>query len=136
MICPVEIAGDMSAFRAVRIRDHAKHGFLLEGRDGAGNESTGSNLAGDGKTDHVVAGSGDQWVLATGTCVAGASATRSSAMTGCSIDGGGSRLPSESPWPWWNRFWDSTGRSISIGTCGIFMRSCAPSTRLNSATPG
>jgi hypothetical protein len=24
----------MSAFRAVRIRDHAKHGFLLEGRDG------------------------------------------------------------------------------------------------------
>src|SRR5712692_1360191 len=28
MICPVEIARDMSAFRAVRIRDHAKHGFL------------------------------------------------------------------------------------------------------------
>ncbi len=23
-------------------------------------------------------------------------------------------LPSESPWPWWNRYWDSTGRSISI----------------------
>ena len=20
----------------------------------------------------------------------------------------------ESPWPWWSRFWDSTGRSISI----------------------
>jgi hypothetical protein len=35
----------MSAFQAVRIRDHAKHGFLLEGRDGAGNESTGSHLA-------------------------------------------------------------------------------------------
>jgi hypothetical protein len=28
MICPVEIARDMSAFRTVRIRDHAKHGFL------------------------------------------------------------------------------------------------------------
>ena len=59
MICPVEIAHDMSAFQAVRIRDHAKHGFLLEGRDGAGNESTGSHLAGDCEEDHVVAGSGD-----------------------------------------------------------------------------
>src|SRR6266478_4433065 len=57
MICPVEIARDMSAFQAVRVRDPAKYGFLPEGRDGAGNESTGSNLAGDGETDHVVAGS-------------------------------------------------------------------------------
>jgi hypothetical protein len=24
------------------------------------------------------------------------------------------KLPSESPWPWWSRFWDSTARSISI----------------------
>jgi len=40
MICPVEIARDMSAFRAVRIRDHAKHGFLFEVRYGAGDEST------------------------------------------------------------------------------------------------
>ena len=59
MICPVEIARDMSAFQAVRVRDHAKHGFLHEGRDGAGHESTGSDFAGDGETDHVVAGSGD-----------------------------------------------------------------------------
>ena len=51
MICPVEIAGDLSAFRAVRVGDHAKHGFLLEGRDGAGDESTGSDLTGDSKTD-------------------------------------------------------------------------------------
>src|SRR5438445_5536868 len=36
MICPVQIARDMSALRAVRIRDHAKHGSLSEGRDGAG----------------------------------------------------------------------------------------------------
>src|SRR6266853_3562362 len=59
MICPVEIARDLSAFRAVRVRDHAKHGFLLEGRDGAGDESTGSDLTGDGKTDYLVAGGGD-----------------------------------------------------------------------------
>ena len=26
----------------------------------------------------------------------------------------GSPLRSESPWLWWSRFWDSTGRSISI----------------------
>src|SRR5882724_2936391 len=59
MICPVEIARDLSAFRAVRVRDHAKHGFLLEGRDGAGDESTGSDLTGDGETDYLVAGGGD-----------------------------------------------------------------------------
>src|SRR5947209_20622235 len=59
MICPVEIARDMSALRAVRIRDHAKHGSLSEGRDGAGNESTGRDVAGDGKEDYLVAGGGD-----------------------------------------------------------------------------
>src|SRR5579859_2583549 len=32
MICPVEIADDMSALRAVRMRDHAEHGSLSEGR--------------------------------------------------------------------------------------------------------
>src|SRR5438552_9446133 len=59
MICPVQIARDMSALRAVRIRDHAKHGSLSEGRDGAGNESTGRDVAGDGKEDYLVAGGGD-----------------------------------------------------------------------------
>ena len=59
MICPVEIARDLSAFRAVRVGDHAKHGFLLEDRDGAGDESTGSDLTGDGQTDYLVAGGGD-----------------------------------------------------------------------------
>ncbi len=38
----------MSAFQAVRVRDHAKHGFLLKGRDGARNESAGSDFAGHG----------------------------------------------------------------------------------------
>src|ERR1035441_594411 len=59
MICPVEIARDMSALRAVRIRDHAEHGDLSEGRDGAGDESTGCDVAGDGEEDHLVAGGGD-----------------------------------------------------------------------------
>src|ERR1700758_1173058 len=59
MICPVEIAGDMSALRAVRMGDHAEHGSLSEGRDGAGDESTGRDVAGDGEEDHVVAGGGD-----------------------------------------------------------------------------
>src|ERR1700688_180041 len=55
MICPVEIAHDMSALRAVRIGDHAEHGSLSEGRDGAGYESTGRDVAGNGKEDYVVA---------------------------------------------------------------------------------
>src|ERR1700727_1797215 len=59
MICPVEIASDMSALRAVRMRDHAGHGSFSEGRDGAGNESTGRDVAGNGEEDHVVAGGGD-----------------------------------------------------------------------------
>src|ERR1035438_262276 len=59
MICPVEIAHDMSALRAVRMRDHAEHGDLSEGRDGAGNESTGRNVAGNGEEDQLVAGGGD-----------------------------------------------------------------------------
>src|SRR5437870_782054 len=59
MICPVEIAHDMSALRAVRMGDHAEHGSLSEGRDGAGDESTGRDVAGDGEEDHVVAGGGD-----------------------------------------------------------------------------
>src|ERR671925_536421 len=59
MICPVEIAHEMSALRAARVGDHAKHGLLPEGRDGAGDESTGRGVAGDGEEDHLVAGSGD-----------------------------------------------------------------------------
>src|SRR6266699_1877182 len=61
MICPVQIARDMSALRAVRIGDHAKHGFLPEGRDGAGDESTGRDVASDGEENYVVAGGGDPW---------------------------------------------------------------------------
>src|SRR5712692_8632142 len=59
MICPVEIARDMSAFRAARVGDDAKHGFLPEGRSGAGDESTGRDVAGHGEEDYVVASGGD-----------------------------------------------------------------------------
>src|SRR5207302_5063610 len=61
MICPVDIASDMSALRAVRVVDHAKHGLLPEGRDGAGDESTGRDIASNGEKDHLVAGGGDPW---------------------------------------------------------------------------
>src|SRR5208337_3576792 len=59
MICPVEIAGDLSALRAARVGDHAKHDLLPEGRSGAGDESTGSDIASHGEKDHVVAGGRD-----------------------------------------------------------------------------
>src|SRR5215470_756391 len=59
MICPVEIAHEMSALRAARMREHGKHGLLPEGRDGAGDESTGRDVAGDGQEDYLVASSGD-----------------------------------------------------------------------------
>jgi len=59
MICPVEIAHEMSALRAARMREHVKHGLLPEGRDGAGNESTGRDVTGDGQEDYLVAGSRD-----------------------------------------------------------------------------
>ena len=56
MICPVELARDVSALQAARAGDHAKHGLLLEGRDGAGDETAGSHVASDGEEDHLVAG--------------------------------------------------------------------------------
>src|SRR5258708_30722781 len=59
MICPVEIASDVSAFRAARIGDHTKHGILPEGRSGAGDESTRCDVAGHGEENYVVAGGGD-----------------------------------------------------------------------------
>src|SRR5215469_4672963 len=59
MICPVEIADEMSALRAARVGDHAKHGFLPEGRDGAGDESSRRDVASDGEEDYLVAGGRD-----------------------------------------------------------------------------
>jgi hypothetical protein len=61
MICPVEIARDLSAFRAVRVGEDVEHVLLPEGRDGAGDEGTGSDFASDSEDDHVVSGSRDHW---------------------------------------------------------------------------
>ena len=36
--------------------DHAKHGSLSEGGYGAGDESTGRDVAGNGEEDYMVAG--------------------------------------------------------------------------------
>jgi hypothetical protein len=55
MICPVEIASDLSAFRAARIGDRGRHALSDEGRDGAGNESARSDSPGHGEADHLVA---------------------------------------------------------------------------------
>jgi transposase len=49
----------MSAFLAARVGDHGRHGFLHEGRDGAGDEGAGSAVAGDGEENHVVSGGRD-----------------------------------------------------------------------------
>jgi hypothetical protein len=45
----LSVAHDRSGLRAARVGDHARRGFLPEGRDGAGNESTGRDLAGAGE---------------------------------------------------------------------------------------
>src|SRR3974377_1470125 len=46
MICPVDLASDLSAWRAARIGDHGRYGSVSEGRGGAGDESAGSHVAG------------------------------------------------------------------------------------------
>lgn len=61
MICPVDLASEMSALQAARVADHGGHGLLLEGRGGAGDESTRCYVASDSAQDHLVSGSGDSW---------------------------------------------------------------------------
>src|SRR5579864_6622500 len=114
MICPVEIARDMSALRAVGIGDHAEHGSLSEGRDGAGDESTGRNVAGDGEEDHVVAGGGDSGHQRPAHAGGGGSATWKRATTGCWTGGGASLRVAGCRWRRWRKCSGCTGRSISI----------------------
>src|SRR5215469_6913589 len=99
----------MSAFPAEPIRDHPLHGLLFEGRHGADDENSRSNVAGDGAEDYVHTGS----------------VTRSLAMTGCLIVAEASPQRSGCPSLRWRKCWLCIGRSISIGTCGIFTRSYA-----------
>ena len=44
----------MFAFRAANVGDYGRHVLLHEGRNGAGDEGTGSDVAGNGEEDHVV----------------------------------------------------------------------------------
>src|SRR5216684_8491227 len=59
MICPVKIAGDLSALAGGESRRRWKDGLLLEGRGGAGNEGTRSDFKSFSQEDNLVAGSGD-----------------------------------------------------------------------------
>src|SRR5437870_10996561 len=88
MICPVELASDVSALQAGMVGDHAEHGFLHEGRDGAGDESTGSDFAGYGQENHAGGKRRRLSASVIGTCGAGGSATKSSASAGCLTGGG------------------------------------------------
>ena len=55
MICPVEIANEMSAFGGVRWELFVEaHEALLTSRSGADHEDTRSDHAGDGQEDKVV----------------------------------------------------------------------------------
>jgi len=54
MICPEDVANELSALRAAVLGDDAKHGCLDEGRGGAGDAGAGSDSTGDGEADHVV----------------------------------------------------------------------------------
>src|ERR1700733_323718 len=98
MICPVGLTSDMSALQAVRVGDHAGHDLLHAGRDGAGDESTGSDFASDGQEDHVVAGGRDYWhyrpsdatLAGALRAVRGARSVRSAAGQTLAQTGGGS----------------------------------------------
>ncbi len=59
MICPVEIASDVSALQAARVGEHGRYVLLHAGRDGADHEGTRSDFAGASEEDHVVAGGRD-----------------------------------------------------------------------------
>jgi hypothetical protein len=59
MICPVELANEVSDFGGVGLVLFVEaHGALLGNRSGPGDESTRSDYAGDEWRDRVVSGSG------------------------------------------------------------------------------
>ena len=70
---------------------------LLEGRDGAGDESTGSDFAGDGEEDHVVAGGGDSWHQRPAHAAVAGTLRGRAAFAGCLTGGGASLRRSRVP---------------------------------------
>jgi hypothetical protein len=61
MICPVKLANEMSGLSGTVSGDMTRcgHEAAERSRSGAGDETTGRNVASDGQADHLVSGSGD-----------------------------------------------------------------------------
>ena len=100
MICPVEIAHEMSAFVArleVEVPAGGRHGFLPGVRRGAGHENTGSDFASDGEKAYLVPGGRDHRHQRP-AIVAGTGATKNLATTGCSTADEGD--PARNAWRW------------------------------------
>src|SRR5664279_3814177 len=103
---------DMSALRAVRAGKHGKHVGLLEGRGGTGDESTGSDFAGFGQEDHLVARLPRSSASVIGICGVGGSATKSSARMDWSSGDEASLRPIECRCRRWSRYWDLPGEVL------------------------
>src|SRR5271167_383015 len=64
MICPVELASEMSAFMArlaVEVPAGGRHAFLPGVRRGAGHEDSGSHFTSDGEEDHLEPSGRNHW---------------------------------------------------------------------------
>ena len=64
MICPVELANEVSAFGGAGLVLFVEAHALLKHRSGAGDEGRRSDHAGNEQGDHLVSGRGDHWQLA------------------------------------------------------------------------
>ena len=61
MMCPVKLANEMSGLsgKLGSSMTRCGHEAAERSRSGAGDETTGRHVAGDGEADHLVSGSGD-----------------------------------------------------------------------------
>ena len=61
MMCPVKLANEMSGLSGTVNRGMTGYGHEADerSRSGAGDETTGRHVAGDGEADHLVSGGGD-----------------------------------------------------------------------------
>src|SRR5258708_38054174 len=100
MICPIELADEVSAlerpgkgFMPV-CGDEAEH----RGRVGAGDENTGSNVAGDGQANNVVAGSRDHRDQLPADAAVAAAGMGGPVRRGGGVGGGAGRRKSGGGW--------------------------------------
>ena len=63
MMCPVKLASEVSALsgKLSSSMTGCGHEAAKRSRSGAGDETTGRHVAGDGQADHLVSGGGDPW---------------------------------------------------------------------------